>query len=1025
MSMNFTGSTDVRRVNLGNRSLVGRNRLVFLRSAQIDRERREALRLQEDSANTIQRACQRYLKLQSWRYELSESWDGLSILHFKYFFPYLVTKQSRELSISQLKEIDRLFDSLNIHDCSLLLDAFVRSVINLAEKYNSTSDELLKSILPIMVRICQTYDTIPSKHSLQFTTSLIELYEQNFENALYYLCQLMNVVSLKHLALFIIKYTMIFDISISKKWTDGYARFEAKFLEKLLAQPDVLISLPDDRKILLVIRISILTRQYPYFHPLGKMHFSIVQILLHSIKCKIHLVEEKDMNSRGSISVYYNNEILTLTKQALNLFEFLSNRIFFQGVYNKEPDVDFLIGYISSLLQFATLIEGQPGVSLKLNITRDWLIKDHFGDLIPTCIQKISEFTDIIYLESIPTSTTERFLDVELHRAWWRPMSILQEFLLDILSIAADENLFAAIKMTKNQVIHFGTFLKLMITEVLMKYRELRKRKSAIDAQGLFLAYFERMLSLTHGLYMKDLRLKIFMDGFWVLHNFEFDSEAIINIIPLINKLHNQEIPEKEDKLVYNFLQNSKLTSLTSSNVPKKIIDSLYVLTYAPYVIPFEKRAEIFHGFIYHDKKDRLLLEWNPRKVEATVSRDNILFDSLIEFGSVPGYEFKRPFSISFVNKFGEIEAGIDGGGITKEFLTSLVSSSFIPSRENRISNHGLQFFREGANHKLYFNPEYYFKLEYEKLHPNQIIPFDCEDGDYHDFCTLLGRVIGKCLYDNILLDISFTPFFLNACATMGGRYFSNLIGDKVEFIGYSFSFDELKNLDSSLYHSLNYILKQTTESRFKEMAIDCVVDDDVYDVYGRKHHVTLPLLPPGPDGKPVPVTLENRYKFVRLMTSFKLSKQTNLMMKPFVEGLFQVISPHWFVLFDPYELQTLISGEDLVDLEDLKNNAVLGGGYTLQSPTIIDLFEILEEFNHKERGEFVKFVTSSSKQPLLGFKELEPKFGIFRAGPTGNRLPTASTCINLLKLPDYCNKEILRDKLLYSIKSGAGFDLS
>lgn len=40
-------------------------------------------------------------------------------------------------------------------------------------------------------------------------------------------------------------------------------------------------------------------------------------------------------------------------------------------------------------------------------------------------------------------------------------------------------------------------------------------------------------------------------------------------------------------------------------------------------------------------------------------------------------------------------------------------------------------------------------------------------------------------------------------------------------------------------------------------------------------------------------------------------------------------------------------------------------------------------------------------------------------------RLPTAATCMNLLKLPPYTSVQQIRDKLLYAIKAGAGFELS
>lgn len=41
------------------------------------------------------------------------------------------------------------------------------------------------------------------------------------------------------------------------------------------------------------------------------------------------------------------------------------------------------------------------------------------------------------------------------------------------------------------------------------------------------------------------------------------------------------------------------------------------------------------------------------------------------------------------------------------------------------------------------------------------------------------------------------------------------------------------------------------------------------------------------------------------------------------------------------------------------------------------------------------------------------------------SRLPTASTCFNLLKLPNYSSRSALKEKLRYAINSHAGFELS
>ena len=58
-------------------------------------------------------------------------------------------------------------------------------------------------------------------------------------------------------------------------------------------------------------------------------------------------------------------------------------------------------------------------------------------------------------------------------------------------------------------------------------------------------------------------------------------------------------------------------------------------------------------------------------------------------------------------------------------------------------------------------------------------------------------------------------------------------------------------------------------------------------------------------------------------------------------------------------------------------------------------------------------------------FQELDPPFCIQNVGAELERLPTASTCMNLLKLPDFKEPKMLKTKLLYAVESEAGFELS
>ena len=84
-----------------------------------------------------------------------------------------------------------------------------------------------------------------------------------------------------------------------------------------------------------------------------------------------------------------------------------------------------------------------------------------------------------------------------------------------------------------------------------------------------------------------------------------------------------------------------------------------------------------------------------------------------------------------------------------------------------------------------------------------------------------------------------------------------------------------------------------------------------------------------------------------------------------------------------------------------------------------------MESLSDEDRRKVLKFVTSTPRAPLLGFSSLTPKFNIRDSGDDESRLPSTSTCVNLLKLPRYKSVGVLREKLLYAVNAGAGFDLS
>lgn len=83
--------------------------------------------------------------------------------------------------------------------------------------------------------------------------------------------------------------------------------------------------------------------------------------------------------------------------------------------------------------------------------------------------------------------------------------------------------------------------------------------------------------------------------------------------------------------------------------------------------------------------------------------------------------------------------------------------------------------------------------------------------------------------------------------------------------------------------------------------------------------------------------------------------------------------------MFSLPELQKLISGDcSSIDLGDLKKNVRYLGGYHGNHRVIMWFWDItINEFSEEEKSALLKFVTSCSRPPLMGFTSMSPPFSI------------------------------------------------
>ena len=251
------------------------------------------------------------------------------------------------------------------------------------------------------------------------------------------------------------------------------------------------------------------------------------------------------------------------------------------------------------------------------------------------------------------------------------------------------------------------------------------------------------------------------------------------------------------------------------------------------------------------------------------------------------------------------------------------------------------------------------------------------------------------------------------------------------KLLGKQNTLDDLKNIDPEYYKNLKS-LRHMSARDINNLGLTFELHESARE--------TIELMPGGSN---VPVTKENVIQYIHLVSHQKMNVRGSRQTAAFLRGFRDIIPAQWMRLFSAYELQKLISGDDTVkgiDVEGMMNVMRYSGGLHPSQPIVQWLWQVVFEMTPEQQRQFLKFMTSCSRQPLLGFGSMVPLPCIqqirLREDDHGNdvaeglatgsvRLPTSSTCMNLLKLPKYTSKEMLREKLLYAIQFSSGFELS
>lgn len=595
--------------------------------------------------------------------------------------------------------------------------------------------------------------------------------------------------------------------------------------------------------------------------------------------------------------------------------------------------------------------------------------------------------------------------------------------------------------------------------------RQLERAEGFSIIPGVDYTAFKSIVATTmRMLYERDSRRPFLPNGHWLMTS-KFDMEDFLSAV-VLEEQRQQELKEKEERedeegedsandddvdedddeyraLSYAGLQRSRLGRMELVRRQRKkafrdralaqVGPKLEILRNMPFIIPFEVRVKIFRQLVTLDKVRRrngyidpdhwrawimqqsndLMLDPNagsPRSLarhHAKIKRGQIFEDAMKEFYQL-GDGLKEPIQITFVDQFDTVEAGIDGGGVTKEFLMSVTKEAFTDQHRLFVTNNKNAFYPNPS--ALDQTTELLRKAGYTENSPEWKESIS-ELMKQYEF---LGRIIGKCMYEGILIDIVFAGFFLLKWATSGSD------------TAYRASINDLREMDDELYQGM--LSLKTYSGDVSELGLDFTLNDQVSFPGEPVRTVTRNLIPNGEDTL---VTNENRPLYISYVARHRLVVQPYAQTKAFLRGLGSIIDPKWLSMFNQNELQRLVGGDSSeIDVDDLRNHTEYSGVYEIgddgeEHPTVQAFWEVMYGLEDHEKRDVLKYVTSTPRAPLLGFSQLRPAFTIRDGGQDQERLPSASTCVNLLKLPQYRSAATLKRKLLYAVQSGAGFDLS
>mmetsp|Transcript_20825 Transcript_20825/g.30860 ORF Transcript_20825/g.30860 Transcript_20825/m.30860 type:complete len:723 (+) Transcript_20825:23-2191(+) len=370
----------------------------------------------------------------------------------------------------------------------------------------------------------------------------------------------------------------------------------------------------------------------------------------------------------------------------------------------------------------------------------------------------------------------------------------------------------------------------------------------------------------------------------------------------------------------------------------------------------------------FHTQCESLRVPWEEEHQRIRIRRENLLEDSMMAFHGITTYQMRERFRFEFIHEPGE-----DAGGIAREWFCLVSEQLFNPN---------FALFQYSSINQMCM-----------QINPSSGIA----NAEHLQFFHFAGRLIGKALFEGQLV-----------VAHLARPLYKHLLA-------WPIMFSDLEHVDKFRHDSLLKMMKMDDVSICQ---VDFTVTDEILG-----HHKTVELIP---NGDKVQVTNENLSEYMELVLKHRTLNQIKEQLGCFMSGFYEVIPEALLTIFDFQEIELLLCGLPVIDLEDWKENTSYSGLLDSEGndhQVSIWFWEVLEEFESDQKARVLQFVTGTSGVPSQGFSVLQGndgnirKFTINGVNLQQGKFPRAHTCFNRIDLPIYTNKQDLKQHLALAIQ--------